>query len=86
MVEKMIDFLRFLFFFTIVPVTPSCLILIEYLRYFDTIYSINSILYYTIYVLIYVVNCVFWGAIVYNNKKIGLFIKKILKINSYFRV
>lgn len=73
----MIDFLRFLFFFTIVPVTPSCLILIEYLRYFNTIYPINNLLYCGAYILIYVANCVFWGAIVYNNKKIGLFIRKI---------
>lgn len=73
----MIDFLRFLFFFTIVPVTPSCLILIEYLRHFDAVYPISNLLYYTIYLLIYVVNCIFWGGIVYNNKKIGLFIRKM---------
>lgn len=73
----MIDFLKFLFLFLIVPVTPSCLILIEYLRYFDTLYPINNLLYCLIYVLIYIVNCFVWGSIVYNYKEIEKFIKGV---------
>ena len=61
----MIEYLIFLMAFSIVPVTPTCIILIECLRKYKIKYNLNKILYYITYVLIYIINCWFWGTLIY---------------------
>ena len=61
----MIDYLIFLIGFSIVPVTPMCLILINILNKYHKKYNFNKIIYRIIYVLLYIINCWFWGTLLY---------------------
>ena len=61
----MIDYLKFLIAFSIVPVTPMCVLLLNILRKYQIKYKLNKILYYIIYALIYIINCWFWGTLIF---------------------
>ena len=78
----MIDYLKFIFYFSIVPVTPVCVFLIDCLRDLNEVYSISPYLYICVCVLIYVINCFFWGTCVYNYSKIEKIFKKILGLRK----
>lgn len=73
----MIDYLKFIFYFSIIPVTFTYVILLKYLEYFLIIYLIGDSLCWGFPYLLYVANCFWWGTIFYKRNEIELFIRKI---------
>ena len=61
----MIEYLIFLLIFSIIPVTPTCLILLSILRKYYNRYNFKKTTYNFMYVLIYIINCWFWGTFLY---------------------
>lgn len=76
----MIDYLKFLFYYTIVPMTPTCVILLKMLDNYIILYEINYYISSLLYVIIFALNAVFWGTLVYKYKTIENLVKKIWRI------